>query len=151
GQVAEPQQNGGRGGLARTARADQRHPPPGGEVEIYPVEGKRATWLVSDLGAAQPHPDRARGRWQRSGRVTDRIRGVTTAVSLAALARAWPSWIAAAGRAATTSKAARVVSVTTASGTRVSAPAPVAATARPSTAHTVSPAAALDRPVPRPM
>ncbi len=68
-----------------------------------------------------------------------------------ALALAWPSWIAAAGSAVTASKEASAVRVSTASGTLVSVPDPVAATASSSTAHTVRPAAALDRPAPSPL
>ena len=72
----------------------------------------------------------------------------STAPTRAALARACPSWMAAAGRAVTASNAARAVSVITASGTRVRAPDPTAATPATSTAHSVSPATAWDSPLP---
>ena len=75
GQVAEPEQDGGDGGLARPARADQRDPAPGGEVQVNPVQGERAVGLVPYSGVPQRHPQPPAGQRARRGRVGDRVWG----------------------------------------------------------------------------
>ena len=131
-------------------RPDQRDPPSRRQVQVDPVDRRRPVAGVADLRAAQRDHVRPAGSGRGSaGSLTGSAASSTSAIRLA-LARDWPSWIAAAGSPVTASNAASAVSVTTASGTLVSAPEPTAATPASSTSHRVSPAVAAVSPVPRP-
>ena len=72
-QVDETEQHAGHGGLARAVRADQGDAPSRRQVQVDAVERGRAARLIADLGAAQPHPDRAVGQPPRRGGLADGV------------------------------------------------------------------------------